>query len=67
MKMLKIKGMLKKQTSQSDLPVVLHFLKNNGTTLPEMNNNFIKVLSPIPWYHHAQNQGYVKKTDKSHD
>ena len=68
--MLKTKVMSIKQTileiqRQSDLPEVSCILENNVNTLPEMNNNSPEELAPILRYDHAQNQGYVKKTDKS--
>ena len=50
---------------QCHLPEVLYILKHNVNTSTEMNNNFIKVISPIFKYHHAQNQGYVEKTGES--
>ena len=46
---------------QSDLPYVLYILKNNINTFSEMNNQFPEVLGPNLRYHHAQNQGYVRK------
>ena len=66
MKMLKIKVMLKKQTSlgieqQSDHAGVLHILKNNENTSPKMNNNLLGVWGPILMYHRAKNLEYVKK------
>ena len=41
-------------------PEVLYILKHNKNTLPEINNYFSDVLG-----HHAQNQGYIKKTVNS--
>ena len=48
---------------QSDLPEVSYILRNNENTLSEMNNNFLEILSQILKYPHAQNLGYVEKTD----
>ena len=66
--MLEIKVMSKKHTSlgverQSDLPEGLYILTNNENTFSEINKNFPEGLSPTLRHHHAQNQGYVKKTD----
>ena len=60
----------KKQTilgneRQPDLSEVLYTPKNNGNISYEMNNIFLNVLVSILWYHHAQNEDHVKKTDKS--
>ena len=68
--MLKTKVMSKKQIilgieRQSDLSGVLYILQNGENTFTEMNNKFLEVLGQILRYYHAQNQGYVRKTDNS--
>ena len=68
--MLKTEIMSRKHTilgieQFSGLLDVSYILKNEDNTFSGMNNKFLEVLSPILRYHHAQNQGYVKKNDNS--
>ena len=68
--LLQTKVMSKKQMSlgierQGDLPEVSYILNNNVNTLSEMNSNLPEGLGPISRYHHAKNQGYVGRKDKS--
>ena len=44
---------------QSDPQQEIYMLKHNVNILPEMNTNFLEVLSPILQYQHAWNQRFM--------